>query len=357
LTSNQSDVFLQLQQIYTLLNQVSEKISAIEQREAEILSILKQFQPFDPSEIQLKLLNLESQLKEAQKERTELNSQIANIPSYIEKNNSGLTENIVQEISRQVQPKLQNIQEQLISSIQANLTAELEDIEKRQSQVIVEKLSSIQENLERNQTQFFNSQANQVNEFLKQVSDSVQKTQNSESKDENILQTKKFSRKIEEPTQDFKYKTLENLLKDKQWQSADRQTLILINQACNKLADDLLLDKKDIEILPCTTLQAIDELWLKYSSGKFGFSVQKQIFESSGGKIGVDNYNDYCNFGKNVGWLVNNRWFYESSIYYSSDAPSGHLPLLLFVKIIRGIRSRKLYFSDFLSKLNKCRIG
>ena len=223
-------MYLQLQQIYTLLNQVSEKISAIEQREAEILSILKQFQPFDSSEIQLRLLNLESQLKVAQKERTEINSQISNIPSYIEKNNSGLTENIVQEISRQIQPKLQNIQEKLISSIQANLTAELEDLEKRQSQVIVEKLSSVQENLERNQTQFFNSQANQVNEFFKQVSDSAQKTQ-------------KLFTKTEEPIQDINYKTLEDLLKHKQWQSADRQTLILINQACNKLADDLLLDQ------------------------------------------------------------------------------------------------------------------
>jgi len=34
----------------------------------------------------------------------------------------------------------------------------------------------------------------------------------------------------------------------------------------------------DISEIPATDLRTIDQLWVKYSSGKFGFSVQKQIW-------------------------------------------------------------------------------
>ncbi len=40
---------------------------------------------------------------------------------------------------------------------------------------------------------------------------------------------------------------------------------------------------EDVENFPCKDLHIIDKLWVKYSYDKFGFSVQKEIYQSLGG--------------------------------------------------------------------------
>jgi len=42
------------------------------------------------------------------------------------------------------------------------------------------------------------------------------------------------------------------------------------------------LNIKDIEKFPCEDLRTIDQLWVEYSNGSFGFSVQKRIYRSVG---------------------------------------------------------------------------
>ncbi|MCG5056712.1 MAG: GUN4 domain-containing protein [Limnoraphis sp. WC205] len=393
MTSNLSDISSQLQQIHSLLTRIDDRVSAIERQEAEILSILRQFKPFDPSEIQLKLLSIESQLTQAQQERIELNSRISDIPSQLEKFNNNLVKTISQELSQSIRTQLQHTQDQLFASLQSNIQLQLDNISEKQSQIIAEQLSSFQDKLDTLQNQSANFQTNTLNDIFKQVSyvaekikevesqtseppPVVEQTQKSETPTSEPSPPTETTQNSETPTPDTpatenldkksaesinfnwsqgNYQTLESLLKEEQWSFADKLTLILINQACGQPID-FILDQKSIEVLPCRTLRIIDKLWIKYSSGKFGLSVQKKAFEFVGGKIGVDEYKSYCDFGKRVGWLVNNKWFYESDINYSSNAPDGHLPLLPFVRMIRGIRSRKLYFSDFLSKLQECEI-
>ncbi|CCQ59603.1 GUN4 domain-containing protein, partial [Crocosphaera watsonii] len=41
---------------------------------------------------------------------------------------------------------------------------------------------------------------------------------------------------------------------------------------------------------PCEDLRIIDQLWVKYSNGQFGFSVQKQIYMDELG--GTKMYNE-----------------------------------------------------------------
>ncbi|HBL13423.1 MAG TPA: transcriptional regulator, partial [Cyanobacteria bacterium UBA11162] len=36
---------------------------------------------------------------------------------------------------------------------------------------------------------------------------------------------------------------------------------------------------------PCTELQTIDQIWINASQGRFGFSVQKDIYVQSGGVL------------------------------------------------------------------------
>jgi hypothetical protein len=54
----------------------------------------------------------------------------------------------------------------------------------------------------------------------------------------------------------------------------------------------------------CETLRTIDQLWVKYSNGKFGFSIQKQIWLDCGGKLGEFNLDALLRFGDRVGWII-----------------------------------------------------
>ena len=42
---------------------------------------------------------------------------------------------------------------------------------------------------------------------------------------------------------------------------------------------------EDLRQFPCADLRVIDQLWVRYSNGRFGFSVQKQIWVEVGGKL------------------------------------------------------------------------
>jgi serine protease Do len=71
----------------------------------------------------------------------------------------------------------------------------------------------------------------------------------------------------------------------------------------------------------------MDQLWLKYSNGKFGFSVQKQIWLDLGGKLdGEPDLDTFEKLGDRVGWRKNNDWLSYDSYTYSTNALQGHLP-------------------------------
>jgi hypothetical protein len=124
------------------------------------------------------------------------------------------------------------------------------------------------------------------------------------------------------------YRKLEALLKDKKWKEADKETINVMLQPCQREEQDWLTsmsyDKAEyIKHFPRKDLETIDNLWVKYSRGRFGFRVQKRIWEEVG--------EDYDAFGDRVGWRVEGKWIYRSDIDYSLDAPLGHLPAKLIV--------------------------
>ncbi|WP_017745710.1 serine/threonine-protein kinase [Scytonema hofmannii] len=95
------------------------------------------------------------------------------------------------------------------------------------------------------------------------------------------------------------YTKLRDLLAADKWKEADRETsnLILYAARPNK---GCLLDSESIKKISCEDLQIINHLWLHYSLGRFGFSVQKRIWEKAEG--------DVDKFGNCVGWRVDNSW-------------------------------------------------
>ncbi|MBD2337678.1 GUN4 domain-containing protein [Calothrix sp. FACHB-156] len=130
------------------------------------------------------------------------------------------------------------------------------------------------------------------------------------------------------------YIKLRDLLAAGNWKDADYETYLLMLQAVGRQENDWI---REAELLnfPCTDLCTIDRLWTKYSNGHFGFSVQKEIYLSVGGKPdGIHDEKAWNKFGDIVGWRVQSSWIYSNQItwIYSNQvifdtyAPRGHLP-------------------------------
>ena len=97
------------------------------------------------------------------------------------------------------------------------------------------------------------------------------------------------------------YRELEKLLKAKEWRKADELTAKLMCQVANRQKEGWL-DTKHIEAFPCEDLRTIDQLWVHYSSSKFGFSIQKKLWLECGGEIGKYDYEVWKKFAAKVGW-------------------------------------------------------
>ena len=122
------------------------------------------------------------------------------------------------------------------------------------------------------------------------------------------------------------YSKLHDLLKAEKWKKADEETARVMLAVAKREERGWLRDE-DIDNFPCADLRTIDKLWVKYSNGRFGFSVQKRIYQSLGG---TREYNReiWGKFGDKVGWrkegCLGNRILLD--ITFDIRAPEGHLP-------------------------------
>ncbi|QKQ77915.1 GUN4 domain-containing protein [Nostoc sp. TCL240-02] len=146
------------------------------------------------------------------------------------------------------------------------------------------------------------------------------------------------------------YTRLHDLLKAGKWQEADQETLAAMLKATGREKKGWL-NINSIENFPCTDLRTIDQLWVKYNNGRFGFSVQKRIWESVG--------KDYKKFGDRVGWLelrtvVVDKWFglrqqtekqsewlNYSDLLFNTSASKGHLPSVIRRWSVISLLSRR----------------
>ncbi|MEG4989876.1 serine/threonine-protein kinase [Microcoleus sp. BR0-C5] len=124
------------------------------------------------------------------------------------------------------------------------------------------------------------------------------------------------------------YINLQNLLAAKKWKEADGETLIVMVKVAGREKEEGL-DRESRAKFPCEDLRIIDQLWVKYSNKRFGFSVQKRIYQSLGGTRQYDE-KVWEAFGDRVGWRKNNEWLDYSDFddTFSEKAPEAHLPRL-----------------------------
>ena len=122
------------------------------------------------------------------------------------------------------------------------------------------------------------------------------------------------------------YTHLRDLLASGKWEEADEETRRVTLKVVGR-ENEGWLNENSITKIPCTDLRTIDKLWVEYSKGRFGFSVQKRIWKDEGGKPGVYNLAVYEKFGDRVGWRENDNWKLYNELTFSSDSVLGHLPL------------------------------
>ncbi|BAQ65329.1 serine/threonine-protein kinase [Geminocystis sp. NIES-3709] len=145
------------------------------------------------------------------------------------------------------------------------------------------------------------------------------------------------------------YSRLEELLSSQAWRKADEETHRIMLKAVNKEASGWI-DRNSMSTFPAKDLQTLDRLWLQYSNGKFGFSVQKRIYLSLGGKRSYDK-KIWETVGDRLGWRMNGIWLFQDYLIYTIKAPQGHLPSVA----MSGLLERGIY--TLISRIMDCGIN
>jgi eukaryotic-like serine/threonine-protein kinase len=135
------------------------------------------------------------------------------------------------------------------------------------------------------------------------------------------------------------YELLQKYLESGDLRAANQETKgIMLRLVCREKQG--WFDRISINNMSENDLYTINLLWIKYSNGRFGFSMQKCIWEDVGGSVNPS-YQVLCEFGDRVGWRINNQWLSPSQINFSPNALNGHLPDL-DVEVIGWIATRMM---------------
>ncbi|MDB9534908.1 GUN4 domain-containing protein [Dolichospermum planctonicum CS-1226] len=169
--------------------------------------------------------------------------------------------------------------------------------------------------------------------------------------------------KIPQPsvTVPSRYEKLEKLLAEGKWKEVDEETARVMLVVAKREKEGWL-DALSIDNFPCDHLCTIDRLWVKYSNGRFGFSVQKRIYQSLDGSRKYDQ-NIWKAFGKRVGWKggLLGHWKYYNEITFDIKAPEGHLPtggkeVVWVLTNLPFWEQKHLFVSSLASRLVDCKI-
>ncbi|MGD1808211.1 GUN4 domain-containing protein [Dapis sp. BLCC M126] len=124
------------------------------------------------------------------------------------------------------------------------------------------------------------------------------------------------------------YTKLRNLLAEKKWTEADFETYEVMVKVAGRESEGWLR-AEDVDNFSCQDLGTIDKLWVEYSSGKFGFSVQKQIYQSLADTKEA-NQQLWIAFADQVGWRKGGKWlnWWEQGFHNRGPYARGYFPSL-----------------------------
>ena len=140
-------------------------------------------------------------------------------------------------------------------------------------------------------------------------------------------------------------KRLRQLLALGKWKEADEETTKILLKIANREQEEWLnvVDFKnnlgDFQKIDRRTLITIDRLWINYSKGRFGFSIQKNIWNYVQEKSAIGGYAIRKRFADLVDWRIDAEWIEKTDpatgktlidrnkLTFNLNAPEGHLPL------------------------------
>jgi hypothetical protein len=137
---------------------------------------------------------------------------------------------------------------------------------------------------------------------------------------------KAAKRRIDPALENALYQQLETYLKNGQWREADEETTRLMLLIAKREYRGWL-DVESIEKFPCEELRTIDKLWVDYSGGKFGVSVQKKVWIDCGGVPGELDWDVCEKFADQVGWRRSGKLLsYDELNFLLEGSKKAHLP-------------------------------
>lgn len=149
-----------------------------------------------------------------------------------------------------------------------------------------------------------------------------------------------------------RYQRLQELLVAQEFKAADIETSRLILEITGHKDKDLIVPD-DMSKFPCNALKVIDRLWVNHSQGRFGYSVQLEIYCSVGGSaetLQTQDLTTFRRYGDLVGWRVNGEWQGENydQWNFSLEAPKGCFPADSW-KSAYGLKMVTYFFTRLLN--------
>ena len=125
------------------------------------------------------------------------------------------------------------------------------------------------------------------------------------------------------------YAPFQKSLLEENFEEADRFTSSTLRKLAGNAAEERgYVYFSEVDEMSGIDLLTLDRLWIAYSQGKFGFSIQARLLDASNGR--------YDRLWPRIGWKMDGIWTrYPSSFTWSLDAPEGHMPL---INQLRGVR-------------------
>ncbi len=329
-----------------LLAWQSQRLTTDLSQQEEIERLKAQIQDEERSQIQ-KLEEIERshqyQIGEKESEITRLQ----NTAKSQQENNEQLTKKLEDEERSHIQK---------LEEIKAVLSQEKEELK----QSLQSQISQLEQKLEIERSRFTEQQTNlqaaqekiaEKESIIAQLQEQIEQLKS----DPKTTAKDKVELKSEKGVD---YTKLQKLLAAENWKEADEETAQVMLEVASRQEEGWLREE-DLDNFPCEDLRTINQLWLHYSDRKFGFSVQKEIYESL---EGTRQYNKkvWNSFGDRVGWKKGENWLdYDELTFNLDEALTAHLPFMAYGWAVGFIFGGSLSlggFSSLVRRLVTCKI-
>lgn len=125
------------------------------------------------------------------------------------------------------------------------------------------------------------------------------------------------------------YGAMQLALLNENFEEADRLTSCVLRELAGEQAVKRgYVYFSEVPPMEGLDLATLDRLWIAYSQGRFGFTVQARLLKALDGR--------YERLWPRIGWKLDGTWTrYPGSFQWSMEAPEGHMPL---INQLRGVR-------------------